>query len=357
MIRYARGSALLFVAASAVFASAQRPTVRPAPAVAGPLAGPWANKFFLPGIEKDPGQVSPPAIVHDFGTVPHGTLCTQKFTVTNIYDVPIQVTDIRVECGCLKAYPPNKVLQPNEQAEFAVTMNAGAFKGLNSKKMYVTFGPNFVSEAVMRFVATSREDVSLMPGEVDFGMISQGSKPGKTVVLKYNGRQRDWKLGSVDSASTAFDVEVKEASRGALLGVEYYIVVNMKPDAPAGNINDIISIKTNDPAVPVVNVNVRAAILAPVRAFPEKLDFKDVKVGEAVTFKVIVKPSASCTLTALPEDEDGFSLETSATASNMHIVTVKFEPKKAGVFRKELRIQSNLPGSPSALVVVDATSK
>ena len=103
MIRYARGSALLFVAASAVFASAQRPTVRPAPAVAGPLAGPWANKFFLPGIEKDPGQVSPPAIVHDFGTVPHGTLCTQKFTVTNIYDVPIQVTDIRVEfrrCFC-----------------------------------------------------------------------------------------------------------------------------------------------------------------------------------------------------------------------------------------------------------------
>ena len=357
MTRFARRSALIFVVASAVIATAQKPTVRPVPGTPGPLPGPWANKFFLPGIEKDPGQAAPPAIVHDFGTVPHGTLCTQKFTITNIYDVPIQVTDIRVECGCLKAYPPNKVLRPNEQAEFAVTMNAGVFKGLNSKKMYVTFGPNFVSEAVMRFVATSREDVSLTPGEVDFGIISQGSQPSKTVVLKYNGRQRDWKLGPVVSAGAAFDVEIKEASRGALLGVEYYIVVNLKSDAPPGSLNDVISIKTNDPAVPVVNVNVRAAILAPVRASPDKLEFKDVKVGEAVTFKVIVKPSASCTLTALPEDSDGFSLETSATAANLHIVTVKFEPKKPGVYRKEFAIQSNLPGNPSALVVVDATSK
>ena len=357
MTRYARGLALIIAAGTAVFAAAQKPTTRPASAAPGPLPGPWANKFFLPGIEKDPGQVAPPAVVHDFGTVPHGTLCTHKLSVTNIYGVPIQVTDIRVECGCLKAYPPNKVLLPNEQAEFVVTMNAGAFKGLNSKKMQVAFGPNFVSVAVLRFVATSREDVTLTPGEVDFGIISQGSKPSKTVVLKYNGRQGDWKLDAIASASPAFDVEVKEASRGALLGVEYYIVVSMKSDAPAGSINDSIAIKTNDPAVPVVNVNVRAAILAPVRASPDKLDFKDVKVGEAVTFKVIVKPSASCTLTALTEDADGFSLETSATASNLHIVTVKFEPKKAGVFRKEFKIQSNLPGNPSALVVVDATSK
>ena len=355
MIRLVSFSAVLVFAATA---SAQRPTVRPTPPSSAPLLGPWANKFFLPGIDKDPNQASPPVIVHDFGTVPHGTLCTQKFTVTNIYDVPIQVIDIRVECGCLKGYPPNKVLQPNEQAEFAVTMNAGAFKGPNAKTMYVTFGPNFVSTAVLRFAANSREDVSLTPGEVDFGIVSQGSKASKTVSLKYNGRQRDWKLSGVATANPAFDAEVKEASRGALLGVEYYVTVTLKSDAPAGTLNEVIAIKTNDPAVPVVNVNVRAAVLAPVQVAPDKLEFKDVKVGEAATFKVIVKAMGqACLLTALPEDADGFSIETSTQASRQHIVTVKFEPKKAGEFKKELKLQTNLPGNPSATIVVEGSAK
>lgn len=355
MIRFVSFSTLLLTVGVAL---AQRPTLRPTPPTPAPTVGPWANKFFLSTIDKDPNQPSPPVIVHDFGTVPHGTLCTQKFTVTNIYDVPIQVIDIRVECGCLKGYPPNKVLQPNEQAEFAVTMNAGVFKGPNAKTMYVTFGPNFVSTAVLRFAANSREDVSLTPGEVDFGIVSQGSKASKTVVLKYNGRQRDWKLTGVAAASSAFEAEVKESSRGALLGVEYYVTVTLKPDAPAGSVNEVIAIKTNDPAVPVVNVNVRAAVLAPVQAYPDKLEFSDVKVGETATYDVLIRtPAGKCTLSPLAVDADGFSAETPPMPMTVHIVKVKFEPKKAGAFRKELKIVTNLPGSPSASVVVEATAK
>ncbi len=357
MFRPARRLALTLLVGTSAAVSAQRPTIRPTPPVPVVAAGPWANKFFLPGVERDPLQAPPPVVVHDFGTVPYGTLCTQKFTVANIYDVPIQVIDIRVECGCLKAYPPNKVLQPNEQAEFAVTMNAGAFKGPNAKTMYVTFGPNFVSTAVLRFAANSREDVSLVPGEVDFGVVAQGSKASKTVVLKYNGRQRDWKLAGVASDNAAFDVEVKEASRGPLLGVDYYVTVNLKADAPAGNLNESIAIKTNDPAVPVVHVNVRATVLAPVRVSPDKLEFKDVKVGEAATFKVIVRTEADCLLTPQPEDADGFGVETTAASTRQHIATVRFEPKKPGTFRKELKIRTNLPGNPSALVVVEGTAK
>ena len=37
---------------------------------------PWANKFFLPNIEKNRDQPSPALIQHNFGDVPHGTLCT-----------------------------------------------------------------------------------------------------------------------------------------------------------------------------------------------------------------------------------------------------------------------------------------
>ena len=210
---------------------------------------------------------------------------------------------------------------------------------------------------MLRFAANSREDVSLTPGEVDFGIVSQGSKASKTAVLKYNGRQRDWKLGEVASPSSAFEVEVKEASRGPLLGVEYWVTVGLKSDAPPENYNETIAIKTNDPTAPVVNVNVRAAVLAPVRAHPDKIEFKDVKVGEAATYDVFIRTKGSCLLSPLAADADGFSAETPPMPMTVHIVKVKFEPKKAGAYRKELKIATNLPGTPSATVVVEATAK
>src|SRR5947209_5160189 len=41
---------------------------------------PWAQKFFSK--ENPPPRV----IVHDFGTVPHGTMLSHRFPITNIYN-------------------------------------------------------------------------------------------------------------------------------------------------------------------------------------------------------------------------------------------------------------------------------
>ena len=57
---------------------------------------------------------APAVITHNFGDVPHGTLCVHKFTITNIYDMPMQITEVRKSCTCLDYVPMTKVLQPNE---------------------------------------------------------------------------------------------------------------------------------------------------------------------------------------------------------------------------------------------------
>src|SRR5262249_31491363 len=142
-------------------------------------------------------QNPPPVITHNFGEVPHGTLCVQKFTITNIYDVPMQITDVRKSCTCLDYVPMTKTLQPNETAEFTVTMNTGKFVGFNAQTFYVTFGPKYVSTAVIRVQATSRTEVSLSPGSVSFGTVPVGSRAIQSVNVKYTGRERGWKLMEV----------------------------------------------------------------------------------------------------------------------------------------------------------------
>jgi hypothetical protein len=177
-------------------AGAQTRKQQPAPA-AQPVAAPWANKFFLPDIATNREQTPPPVIVHNFGEVPHGTVCTHRFSITNIYDVPMQVTEVRKSCTCLDFVPLTRILQPNETAELVVTMNTGKFVGFNAQTFYVTFGPKYVSTAVLRVSATSRTDVSLNPGGVAFGTVALGTRPTQSVSIKYSGKMRDWKLTEI----------------------------------------------------------------------------------------------------------------------------------------------------------------
>lgn len=330
------------------------PALAQAP-VKAPPKNQWANKLFLSDILKEPGREAPAHISHDFGTVPAGSLCSHTFTFTNIYDVPLQVVDVRLECGCLKAYPPNKVLQPNESAEFTVTMNAAQFKGAATKKMLVTVGPSYVSTAELRFSAVSREDVSLTaPGMIDFGIVPQGEKAEKSITLKYTGTMKDWKAEPANAPGGAYTVDVKETARG-FLGTEYRITVGLKDTTPAGSLADTFTLKTNDPNTPTVTIAIGGRVQPPVRVAGEGVVvFENVPPGEVRTGKVMVSANAKCKLIAAADQGDGISLDIFPVSSDRHFVTVRYEAKKgAAPPRKEVRVKTDLPGNPEAVFFVE----
>ncbi|MGL6096300.1 MAG: DUF1573 domain-containing protein [Fimbriiglobus sp.] len=314
-------------------------------------AGPWANKLFVPNILQFPVRPAPPTIAHDFGTVPHGTLCAQKFTITNIYDVPIQVLDVRRSCGCLEALPPQKVLQPNESAEFAVTMNTAKFSGPNTQTIYVTFGPNFISTAVLRITANSRTDIELSPGNVNFGTVAVGAKPTQFVTLEYHGRQRDWKLVGVIAPTGPIVVEARESGRG-FLGAKYSIAVALKPDAPAGPLQEVISLKTNDPAAPLVQVQVVGVVQSPVMLSTPVVRFENVKVGEIATQKVMARaPAGPFRFEPVVDPGDGVYVETFPAPAPVQILTVRFAPTEIGKVRKEIVLHTDVVGGTAKIVI------
>ncbi|HET6574623.1 MAG TPA: DUF1573 domain-containing protein [Fimbriiglobus sp.] len=321
---------------------------------------PWANKFFLPDIAQNPRQDAPPVIVKDFGTVPHGTLCVHRFTVTNIYDVPVQVIAVRRSCGCLQAYPPEKVLQPTESADFIVSMDTGQFKGENARIIYVTFRgvldqTEFQDTAVLRVQANSRTDVQLNPGRIDFGTVAQGGRvEPQTVTVEYSGRRRDWRVVGVVPPAGPIDVDVKNLG-GGFLGTKYQVSVALKPDAPAGPVAEVVSLRTNDPSAPVVQVNVTGTVQAPVTLSTDVARFGKVKVGQTATLRVLVRGTGGTPFVVqkVEEDADGVSVETFPGANPVQVVTVKFRPTRPGAVRKDVRLQASLGGGISATIRVE----
>lgn len=357
MRRTLRLAAVAATGLSLTVATAADPAA-PAAAAAQPAgpAVPWANKFFLPDVVNNREQTAPAVITHNFGEVPHGTLCVHKFTITNIYDVPMQITDVRKGCTCLDYVPMTKVLKPNESAEFTVTMNTGKFVGQNAQNFYVTFGPKFVSTAVLRVTATSRTDVSVNPGAIGFGTVPQGTRLNQSVQVKYSGRSRDWKLTEVVPGNWPFEVKLAETARGGPLrgGAEYLVDVTLSPNAPPGPISEQITLKTNDPTNPLIQLGVTGTVVAPLELNPGKVRF-EVKTGEAATQRVLVRAAKPFKVTGVDGAGDGLSVELPATpaALPVQVITVKFEPKQPGAVARQLRIRTDL-GEVSALLPVEA---
>lgn len=302
-----------------------------------PVAVPWANKFFA-------GENAPAMITHDFGTVPAGTLLQHTFTITNIYDVPMQVVYVRKSCSCLEAFPPQGVIPPNETAEFKITMDANKFKGANAQTFNVTFGPSFVSTATIQVKANARADVQVTPGQVNFGVVSQGGKSTQTVTVKYTGRQRDWKLTGIAPVAGPFEATIEDS--GKWFGNEFKVAVGLKPNAPPGQVTGTIHLQTNDSTAPLVPVTVSAVVQAPLTLSPSKANFGRVPVGQTVTQRVMVRAGRPFKLDPVADDATGISADVGlAAASPVQIVTVRFTPKAAGAIKAEIRLRTDLDGT------------
>ena len=188
-------------------------------------SSPWANKIF--------GNT----LSHDFGTVARGAQLKHTFKMTNIYKVPLQITNIGVECGCVTATPSTKTLQPNETAQFNINMDSSRFSGPKTVKVHVTVGPEFVSTATVTVSANARQDVVFNPGEIDFGQIGKGQTPTRAIDVEHAG-DPNWRVSEIVKSSTApFDLKVEQLPQkvGGFVTVGYRIFATLKPNAAPGS--------------------------------------------------------------------------------------------------------------------------
>lgn len=347
----------LFGMCVAVASSAQPPT-DPVPNSPVPQAAPWANKFFLSDIATNRDQVPLPVIVHNFGDVPHGTLCVHKFTITNIYDVPMQITEVRKSCQCLDYVPMTKVLQPNEATEFIVTMNAGKFVGFNAQTFYVTFGPKYVSTAVIRLQANSRTEVAINPGAISFGAVAQGTKAGQSVTIRYSGSMKNWKLVDVATPPGQFDVHLTEVNRGGPIrgGAEYRVDVNLKATAAAGPLSEQIVLKTNDTANPLVQISVNGTVVAPLELAPGHVVLSGIPIGKSGTQRVLIRAAKPFRVLSVDGTGDGLTVELppASAALPVQVITVKYEPTKPGTLTKQIQIKTDFDGGATAILPIEA---
>jgi hypothetical protein len=307
----------------------------------------WAEKMF-----KDAS--------HDFGNVPRGAQLYHRFTITNIYAVTMEITDIKPGCTCTTATPSKRVLAPRESATIDVSVDATRFTGPKTVDIKVSVGPEFISTAVLKVTANSRADLVFNPGEISFGTVTAGqlgNAAEQTIDVDYAGAL-DWKVTEIVARDLPLETKLEKLTRSAGQ-VGYRVTAKLKKDAPVGTLKEEVYLKTNDPNSPLVPIVVEAVVQAPVVVTPNAFNLGGVKVGEAVTRRVVVRGTKAFKVVSVDGLGNGLELGNQLTTDEaaVHTIVFKCQIDKAGEFKRDVKIRTSMPDVAPVVVTIEGAGQ
>ncbi|MEI7683439.1 MAG: DUF1573 domain-containing protein [Planctomycetota bacterium] len=310
------------------------------------MAQNWANKIFG-------GNPNVP-VLQDFGLVARGAQLQAKLPMTNIYKVPLTVTDVRVSCGCVEAKAIPTTLQPNETGYLSIKMDGTRFTGPKSVNVFITFGPQFVSTANIVVSANARQDIVLNPGEIDFGAVLRGSSSERSLEVECAGKP-NWKVVQVTkSATTPFELKSEvlppRVNNGASV-IGYRIIASLKADAPLGSFREAVDLITNDPTQQKVTFVVSGAVTPPVTVAPNPVQVTGLKIGNAFNTKVVVTSSQPFRIIGVKGNGDDVNLTAPDRSAITHVLDLNVTPRTPGLLSREIVLQTDMRNESVKVII------
>jgi hypothetical protein len=290
----------------------------------------WATKMFE-------------STSYDFGTVARDAKTEYEFVLKNPYVEEVHIAGVSASCGCTTPIITKDTLKTYEKGAIIAHFNTDRFQGARSATLTVTIDRPFYAQVQLHVTGTIRTDVIVNPGNVDFGVMEQGTAGEKGIAVRYAGWQ-DWRITDIRGVSPYLTAKLVEVARGNGI-VDYHVFVRVDPKAPPGYVNDHLILVTNDPAAPQVPVPVQGVIQAGIVVSPSSLFMGVVEPGKKVTKPLIVKGNKPFRIVSVTCEGKGFEFDTSGetTAKAVHVIPVTFMAgEEPGKITQSIRIQTDL---------------
>lgn len=281
-------------------------------------------------------------ITHDFGSAPRGTTLSHQFKLTNTTKNPLHVSGLRTSCICSSAQIGKNDLQPGESTFVTATIDTKKYSGTRTFTIYVNFDRPFVDEARLVASATSREDVQLEPGELQFGHIKKGTPAKASLTVRaYNA---GFQVTGVDNDNGYILPTVTTVQTGA--GQAYQLDVKLREDVPVGAWHAELWLKTNDATTPRIRVPLVVEIEGTLTATPSEVALGQVKAGNKVERKVVIRSTTPFKVTKIEgTDEDVQVSGGNEEEKNVQVLKVTCNANaKASDLKRTIKVNTSLAG-------------
>jgi hypothetical protein len=305
---------------------------------------PWVDAIF-------------PSRDHDFGTVARGSKIRHAFKLVNTTNAEIHIVNYETKCGCTEVRLGAQTIPPGTQTVIEAVLDTTKFQGPKASGLTLVFDrPNY-TRVDLNLKCFIRSDVTLNPGQGDFGVVNRSTKPAVDLTLAYAGGQADWAITKMQTLSPHITARLSEQTRSGSGAVNYSLSVTLNPTAPVGFFKDEVTLYTNDPTSPTIPVSVTATVQSTVSATPSVLTLGAVKPGEEVKKTVLVRSSEAFKILGIKSTRPELSFPKAADqAKTMQPVVVTLKaPTEPGPFHAVIEIQSDVKNEPPTKINAFAT--
>jgi uncharacterized protein DUF1573 len=296
----------------------------------------WAQKMFQ-------------AMSHDFGHVARGAKAEFAFELQNIYEEEVHIADVRTSCGCTTPTITKPTLKTWEKGSIVATLNTRSFVGQRNSTLTVVIDKPYYAEVNLTIAGYIHSDVDFQPGVAALGDIEQGASAEQEVTVTYRGRG-NWQIADVRSANTNLEVELGDPIRQPGL-VSYKMIVRLKAGAPAGTLQDQLTLVTNDQRMPTVVLPVEGRVTPPLAVNPSPLLFGTLAPHQTATKQLVLTGKQPFKVLSISADNDAIQFKTAPDVTKkVHLIPVTVTaPDKPGEFHYAISIETDLASAGKAI--------
>jgi hypothetical protein len=214
--------------------------------------------------------------VYDFGIAGPGDRITHIFKFTNAGSEPLQITRVSTSCGCTAALLSQKEIPPGSSGDIRTVFETKRFEGEQETTITVHSNDPDDPEIELTIIGAIQRDVAVVPQGINFGDVEKGKTvTGSVKLLQLS--QNKLVLHRIEVNEKYLNATTsrfrEENSRGI------HIDITLKPEAPVGAFNEVITLHTNLKRRPRIDVPVWANILGRIQVQPEILSLGTISKG------------------------------------------------------------------------------
>ena len=158
--------------------------------------------------------------------------------------------------------------------------------------MLVIDRPNYV-EVDLNMTCFIRGDVTLNPGQIDFGTVRRSDKlPSAALTLTYSGGRPGWEIAEMKTQTAKVKAVAERLNRPGGL-VQWTVSATLQPSITNGYFKDEITLITNDSPPQTIPISVVANVQSAVSVTPSIINFGPIRAGQSVSKVVHVRSSSA----------------------------------------------------------------
>jgi hypothetical protein len=294
---------------------------------------------------------------HVWGTVERGAQLSHQFILTNNTGKEVRIKSVTPSCHCVSPMVTDYTISPGGTSIIDARMNTSGFLGSKTVTLTVNFDRPRRGELQLRVSAVSSGGANVAMSEVDFGVATLGQKVEKKLHLDFTGAA-DRKIESVQFNKEKVTATYKELERTAER-VRYELTLALPDNLPPGQLDEKVSIRTNDPKNAETTVVAKARIEGQITMVPDAFKIDQLNPGDKLTRNIIIKSVTPFRVVQVNNTLGAFTVQSGGTDKTVQMVSISFTaPPDVGAIPDHLEFLTNLnDGKPIVLPVVKSEKK